>query len=78
MIHKKVILVSSGLALITLLVRLVRPQDCAWFPLGETLWPTYWITLVDLMLIALGWFKTVKHGAFQGRYGFMEGILGIR
>ena len=36
MIHKKVILAYSDLAKITLLVRLVRPQDCAWCPLGET------------------------------------------
>ena len=36
MIHEMVILVYSDLAKITLLVRLVRPQDCAWCPLGET------------------------------------------
>ena len=54
MIHKKVILVYSDLAKITLLVRLVRPQDCAWCPLGETLWHTFWIPLVDLRLIGSG------------------------
>ena len=51
MIHKKVILVDSDFAMITLLVRLVRPQDCAWCPLGETLWHTFWIPLVDFRLI---------------------------
>ena len=51
MIHKKVILVYSDFAKITLLVRLVRPQDCAWCPLEETLWHTFWIILVDLRVI---------------------------
>ena len=54
MIHKKVSLVDSDFAMITLLVRLVRPQDCAWCPLGETFWHTLWIPLVDLRSIGSG------------------------
>ena len=54
MIHKKVILVYSDLAKITLLVRLVRPQDCAWCPLGETFLAHLLDPLVDLRLIGSG------------------------
>ena len=52
----KGIFVSFGFAMITLLVRLVRPQDCAWCPSGEMLWYIFCITLVDLSWIGSGIF----------------------